>query len=47
MLTNMDLPPTEGSFCDGSNHPVKPHVVEWYNQHLGYINIFFDESLYF
>ena len=20
------------------NHPVKPHIVEWYNQHMGYVD---------
>jgi len=30
MLTNMDPPPAEGNFCDDSNHPVKPNVVERY-----------------
>jgi len=38
MLTNMDPPPAEGNFCDGSNHPVKPHIVERYNRHMGYVN---------
>jgi len=38
MLTNMDPPPAEGNFCDNSNHPVKPHIVERYNRHMGYIN---------
>jgi hypothetical protein len=38
MLTNMDLTPAEGNFCGDSNHSVKPHVVEWYNQHLGYVD---------
>jgi len=28
MLTNKDPPPAEGNFCDNSNHPVKPHIVE-------------------
>jgi len=37
MLTNMDPPPAEGNFCD-SNHPMKPHIVERYNQHMGYVN---------
>ena len=30
LLTNMDPPPAEGNFCDNSNHPVKPNVVERY-----------------
>ena len=34
----MDLPPAEGNFCDDSNLPVKPHVMEWYNWHLGYVD---------
>ena len=37
-LINMDPPPAEGNFCDNSNHPIKPHIVERYNQHMGYIN---------
>ena len=35
MLTNMDPPPAEGNFCDDSNCPVKPHITEQYNQHMG------------
>jgi len=31
-------PPAEGNFCDDSNHPTKPHIVEQYNQHMGYVN---------
>ena len=23
---------------DNSNCPVKPHIVEWYNRHMGYVN---------
>jgi hypothetical protein len=38
MLTNMDLPPTEGNFCDNSNRPMKPHIVKRYNWHMGYID---------
>jgi len=37
MLTNMDTPPAEGNFCD-SNHPMKPHIMEQYNQHMGYVD---------
>ena len=37
MLTNMD-PPPEGNFCDESNCPMKPHIVERYNQHMGYFD---------
>ena len=38
MLTNMDPPPSEGNFYDSSKCPVKPHIVEWCNQHMGYVN---------
>jgi len=38
MLTNMDPQLAEGNFCDDSNRPVKPYIVEWYNQHMGYID---------
>jgi len=27
---NMDPPPAEGNFCDDSNCPVKPHIMEQY-----------------
>ena len=35
----MDPPPAEGNFCDDSNRPVKPHIVERYNRHMGFVNI--------
>ena len=35
---NMDPPIAEGSFCNNSNCPVKPHIVERYNRHMGYVN---------
>jgi len=38
MLTNMDPPPAEGKFCDNSNCPMKPHVMEWYNRNIGYVD---------
>jgi len=38
MLTNMDPPPAEGNFCDNSSCPMKPHIVERYNQHMGYVD---------
>ena len=38
MLTNMDPPPAERKFCDNSNCPVKPHIVERYNWHMGYVD---------
>ena len=34
----MDPPPAEGNFCDENNRPVKPHIVEWYNRHMGYVD---------
>ena len=39
MLTNMDLPPEEGNFCDDSKRAVKPQTVAWYNRHMGYVDI--------
>ena len=36
MLTNMDQPPAEGNFCGDSNRPVKPHIIEQYNQDMDY-----------
>ena len=38
MLTNMDPLPAEGNFCDNSNHPMKPHIVERYNRHMCYVD---------
>ena len=38
ILTNMDPPSAEGNFCDDSNCPTKPYIVEQYNQHMGYID---------
>ena len=37
-VTNMDPPPAEGNFCDDSNRPVKPNIVERYNRHMGYVD---------
>ena len=37
-LTNVDPPPAEGNICDDSNHPMKPHIVEWYNWHVDYVH---------
>jgi len=34
----MDPPPAEENFCDDSNHSMKPHIVERYNQHVGYVD---------
>ena len=35
MVTNTDPPPAGGNVCD-SNCPVKRHIMERYNQHMGY-----------
>jgi hypothetical protein len=37
MLTNMDLPPPAGNFCD-NRRPVKPHIMARYNHHVGYVD---------
>jgi hypothetical protein len=34
----MDPPLAEENFCDHSNHPVEPHIVERYNRHKGYVD---------
>jgi len=39
MLTNMDPPPAEGHFCDNSNRPVKPQIVDRYNRRMGFVDI--------
>ena len=39
MLTNMDPPPAKRNFCDDSNRPVKPHIVEQYSRHRGLVDI--------
>jgi len=38
MLTNMDPQPAEGNFCDNGNRPAKPHIMEWCNRHMGYVD---------
>ena len=38
VLTNMHPPPVEGNFVDESGHAVKPHVIEDYNTHMGYVD---------
>ena len=38
ILTDMDPSPAEGNFCDSSNRPVKPRILEWYVRHMGYIS---------
>jgi hypothetical protein len=35
---NMDLPPTEGNFCDDSHCPAKPRIVAGCNWHVGYVD---------
>ena len=37
-ILTMDPPPGERNFCDDKNHTVKPHIVERYNWHMGYVN---------
>jgi len=39
MLTNMDPPPAEGNFCENSNRPMKPHIMEQYSRHMGFVDI--------
>jgi len=39
MLTNIDPPAAEGNFCDNSNHPMKPHIVELYKRYVSYVDI--------
>jgi hypothetical protein len=34
----MDPPPPKGNLFDDSNHPVKHHIMERYNQHMGYVD---------
>ena len=38
MLANMNPPPAKGNFCDDSSRPVKPHIVERYNRHVGCVD---------
>jgi hypothetical protein len=38
MPTNVDPTPAQGDFCDDSNHPMKPHILERYNQHMRYVD---------
>jgi hypothetical protein len=35
MLTNLHIPPAEGSFCDKHENAIKPAIVEEYNRHMG------------
>ena len=35
---NMNPPPAEGNFCDGSNCSMNPDIVERYNQYMGYVD---------
>jgi len=37
MLTNIGPPSIQGNFCENRNHPVKPHIMEPFNWHTGYI----------
>jgi hypothetical protein len=38
VLTNMHSPPEDGNFRDESGHAVKPHVIEGYNAHMGFVD---------
>jgi hypothetical protein len=33
----VDPPPAERNFCD-NNLPMKPHILEWYNWHMDYVD---------
>ena len=38
VLTNMHTPPVEGNFTDESGQAIRPHVVEDYNAHTGFVD---------
>jgi len=38
LVWNREPPPAKGNFCNSRNSPVKLHIVERYNRHMGYIN---------
>jgi len=38
VLTNTHTTPVEGNFYNDSGHAVKPHVIEDYNAHMGYVD---------
>ncbi|XP_023704971.1 piggyBac transposable element-derived protein 4-like [Cryptotermes secundus] len=38
VLMNMHPPPLDGNFRDESGHAVKPHVIEDYNAHMGFVD---------
>jgi hypothetical protein len=38
VLTNMHSPPVDGNFRDESGRTVKPHVIEDYNAHMGFVD---------
>jgi hypothetical protein len=38
VLSNIHPPPVDGNFLDDSGHAVKPHVIEDYNTHMGYVD---------
>ena len=38
LLTNMNPSPAEGNFCDDSNRPMRPDILERYNRHMGYVD---------
>jgi hypothetical protein len=54
VLININQSPGEGNFCDDSNRPVKPHIVEQYKlahgvhrQFRSYCQQLLDDSMYF
>ena len=38
ILTNMHAPPVEGNFTQESGQAIRPHVVEDYNAHMGFVD---------
>ncbi|PNF34414.1 hypothetical protein B7P43_G13948 [Cryptotermes secundus] len=38
VLTNMHPPPLDGNFRDESGRAIKPHVIEDYNAHMGFVD---------
>jgi hypothetical protein len=38
ILTNIHNPPAEGNFNNGKENTIKPHTVEEYNCHMGYVD---------
>jgi len=38
VLTNMHAPPVQGNFTDESGQAIRPHDVEDYNAHMGFVD---------